>query len=107
MRASFLAPDEQPDLTPFTAIVPRIALSETNLRVGAITGPDAAARRQAALASSRMNFFEPDAAPSDRVNRILWHDARGWRTPMPAIKRALFFPLSVDLADDEREDRKR
>ncbi|AHG93810.1 phosphoesterase (plasmid) [Gemmatirosa kalamazoonensis] len=107
MRASFLAPDEKPDLTPYSAIVPRQSLSETNARVGAIIGPDAAARRRAALASSRMNFFTPDAAPSERLNAILWHDARGWKTPMPAVKRALFFPLSVDLDDDEREERRK
>src|SRR5215217_5215312 len=39
MRASFLGPDEPPDATPFTALVPGQSLYETNLRVGAITGP--------------------------------------------------------------------
>ena len=60
--------------------------------------------REAALASARMRFDVPDAAPSDLLNRILWHDARGWDTPFPGVRHALFFPMSVDLADDEREE---
>jgi hypothetical protein len=52
-----------------------------------------------------MRFDIPDAAPTDRLNRILWHEARGWSTPFPGVKQALFFPLSRDLADDEREEK--
>ena len=106
MRASFIAPGEAPDLTPYTALVPSVALDETNRRVGAIVGPDSVARRRAARASARMRFDIPDAAPSDALNRILWHDARGWRTPYPGVKHALFFPFATDLDDDEREERK-
>ena len=43
---------------------------------------------------------------SDLLNRILWHDARGWRTPYPGAKRSLFFPMSRDLGDDEREEKR-
>jgi YVTN family beta-propeller protein len=107
MHASFIGPTEKPNPAPFTAIVPRQSLYEVNQRVGAITGPHAADRRNAALASSRMKFDQPDAAPSERLNRILWHDARGWGTPYPGVKRSLFFPLAIDLADDEREERRR
>ena len=63
-------------------------------------------RRQGALASARMRFDEPDAAPSEALNRILWHDARGWRTPYPRVQQSLFFPMSVDLADEDREERR-
>lgn len=60
----------------------------------------------AALSSARMNFADPDAGRTDRLNRILWHDARGWDTRYPGAKHAIFFfPLSIDLADDEREKR--
>jgi hypothetical protein len=52
-----------------------------------------------------MRFDVPDAAPSDRLNRILWHETRGWRTPFPGVRQSLFFPMSRDLADDEREER--
>ncbi|MBM3908133.1 MAG: bifunctional YncE family protein/alkaline phosphatase family protein, partial [Gemmatimonadetes bacterium] len=95
MRASFLAPAEAPDLTPFRALVPQQRLDEYNVKVGSIAGPFAQQRRDAARASARMNFADPDAAPSDRLNRILWHDARGWGTPYPGVKRAVFFPLSI------------
>jgi hypothetical protein len=52
-----------------------------------------------------MNFSEPDAAPSELLNRILWNDARGWGVPYPEVKRSLFFPMAVDIADEDRDDR--
>ena len=105
MRASFIGPGEAPNFEPYTALVPQQSLFEVNQRVGSITGPHAAERRRAALASARMNFRDPDAAPSDLLNRILWHDARGWDVPYPEVRRSLFFPMAVDLTDDEREER--
>lgn len=105
MRASFIGPESRPDFTPYTAIVPRQSLYETNVKVGAITGPNAAARRAAATASARMNFRDPDAAPSDLLNRILWQDAKGFQRKYPEVKQSLFFPLAVDIADDDREER--
>src|SRR5436190_12269768 len=103
MRASFIDPGETPDFTPYTALSPKQSLFDVNQRVSSITGPHAAERRQAALASARMNFSDPDAAPSDRLNRILWHDARGWGVPYPEVKHSLFFPMAVDIADEDRE----
>jgi hypothetical protein len=105
MHASFVAPGGKPDAAAYTAIEPKQTIYDFNQRVGAINGRNAAARRAAALASSRMDFSSPDAAPSDRLNRILWNDARGWNVPFPAVKRSLFFTLSVDLTDKEREER--
>jgi hypothetical protein len=105
MRASFIGPDEQPNYSPFTARAPLQRIDETNARVSEIHGADARARKSAALASRRMSFDGPDEAPSDALNRILWHDARGWHTPYPAVKRSLFYPMSRDLDDDEREER--
>jgi YVTN family beta-propeller protein len=104
MRASFLDAGRQPDLTPYAALVPKQSLYEVNQRVGQITGPGAGARRTAALASARMRFDAPDAAPSERLNRILWHEARGWGKPYPAVKSSLFFPLSIDIADEDRDE---
>jgi len=103
MRASFIDPGETPDFTPYTALSPKQSLFDVNQRVSSITGPHAAERRQAALASARMNFSDPDAAPSERLNRILWHDARGWGVPYPEVKHSLFFPMAVDIADEDRE----
>jgi YVTN family beta-propeller protein len=105
MRASFIGSDESPNLAPYTALVPKQSLFDVNQQVGAITGPHAAERRRAAQASARMNFSEPDAAPSELLNRILWNDARGWGVPYPEVKRSLFFPMAVDIADEDRDDR--
>ena len=106
MRASFIGPTERPDFTPYTARTPRQSLYETNVKVGAIQGPDASARRAAALARARMNFQDPDAAPSEKLNRILWADAKGWRSPYPRVAHSLFFPLAVDVDDDDRDEKK-
>jgi DNA-binding beta-propeller fold protein YncE len=105
MRASFIGAGEPPDLTPYTALEPQVSLFETNQRVGEMRGPFAPERRRAALASSRMRFDIPDAAPSDLLNRILWHEARGWGSKYPGVKQSLFFPMSRDLSDDEREEK--
>jgi YVTN family beta-propeller protein len=105
MRASFIGPDETPDYAPYTSVTPRQSIYDVNQRVGAITGADADARRKATIASGKMNFREPDAAPTELLNRILWHDARGWSVPYPTIQQSLFFPLAADLTDDEKEKR--
>ena len=104
MRASFIGPNDQPDFTPYTAMEPRQSLFEKNIRVGSISGPHAAERKRAAQASAKMEFDGPDEAPSDLLNRILWGDVRGWGTPYPAIKHSVFFPMSVDIADEDRDD---
>lgn len=101
MRASFIGPGQRPDLTGYTAIRPAQSIFDVNPRVGMLHGP----ARAAALASSRMRLDIPDAAPSDELNRILWHDARGWNTPYPAVRQSLFFPMAVNVPDDEREER--
>ena len=107
MRASFIGPDESPDFTPYTALVPRQSLFDRNPRVGSITGPHAAERRRAALASMRMRFDAPDQAPSGALNRILWFDARGWGRRYPGVVRSIFFPMAVDVDDDDREEVRR
>ena len=35
------------------------------------------------------------------IGFILWHNARGWGTPYPAARHSLFFPMSVNVGDDE------
>ncbi|HEX7940083.1 MAG TPA: alkaline phosphatase family protein, partial [Gemmatimonadaceae bacterium] len=88
MRASFVGPNEKPDLKPYAAIAPKQSLYDVNQRVGAITGPNAKERREAARQSARMDFDGPDEAPSDLVNRILWHDARGWGKAYPGVRQS-------------------
>ncbi len=98
MRASFTT---EPDFTPYDAVKPKQSLHDVNPALKALRGP----AREAARASARMRWDVPDAAPSDRLNRILWHSTRGWETPFPGVRQAVFAPLSLDLDDDEREER--
>jgi len=98
MRASF---QSEPDLTSYRSVEPKINLFEMNPPAKALSGE----ARKGAIASSKMNFSIPDAAPSEKLNRILWHDARGWSTPYPGANRAVFAPLSLDVSDDDREER--
>jgi YVTN family beta-propeller protein len=93
MRASFTG---APDLTPFTAIPPQQDLFELNPPATALSGP----ARSGALASARMDWTRPDAAPAGQVNRILWGAIRGWNTPYPAPRRGVFSPLPIDSDDD-------
>ena len=90
------------DTRPFTAVTPRQSLFERNPVLSAMRGP----LREAALATLEMRFDVPDAAPTDRLNRIVWGLVRGWRRPYPAVRTAVFSPYAVDLDDAERERRK-
>jgi YVTN family beta-propeller protein len=98
MRNSF---ESHADLTPYTAQVPRQSLYEVNPPLQALSGQ----ARKDAEASLRMNFNIPDAAPTEKLNRILWRDARGQNVPYPKVTHALFAPYSNDLDDDEKEAR--
>lgn len=96
MRNSF---QPHPDLTPYTVQVPKQSLYEINPPLQSLSGQ---ARRDA-QASLQMNFSIPDAAPTEKLNRILWRDARGWNTPYPKVVHAVFAPYSNDLDDEEKE----
>lgn len=96
MRASF---QDEPDYTPYEAATPAQSLFDVSPPLSALRGP----ARQAALASIRMRFDTPDAAPTQRLNRILWHQVRGWKTPYPGVKRSVFAPLAVDIEDEDRD----
>jgi YVTN family beta-propeller protein len=95
MRNSFT---DAPDLTPYEVEQPKQSLFERNPPVNALRGP----ARQAALASLKMRFDVPDAAPTEKLNRILWGQIRGWSVPYPGAKSAVFSPLSLDIDDDDR-----
>jgi YVTN family beta-propeller protein len=96
MRASFT---DAPDYRPFTAEEPSQSLLDVNPPLKALRGE----ARRAAADSEKMRWDVPDAAPSERLNRILWHMVKGWKTRYPGTRRAVFSPLSVDLEDEERE----
>ncbi len=95
MRASF---QDEPDMSPYSAVTPSQSLFDMNPPVSALKGE----ARKAAIASAKMRWDVPDAAPTARLNRIVWHMVKGWNTPYPAERRAVFAPLAVDLDDDER-----
>jgi YVTN family beta-propeller protein len=96
MRNSF---QMTPDLTPYTAEVPKQSIYEANPKLNALRGP----ARKAAEESMRMNFAVPDAAPTEKLNRIIWASARGWKEPYPAAKRGVFLPAGPEEDDaDER-----
>jgi hypothetical protein len=98
MRNSF---QSTPDSSPYVAVTPKQPLEELNPPVESLTGP----ARKAALASMKMNFDLPDAAPTEKLNRILWRQARGWNRAYPQTRQGVFAPYSMDLDDKEKEER--
>ena len=100
MRDSFT---DQPDLATFTAETPTQTLFEINPPLTALRGK----AREGAKASMKMRFDVPDAVPSEKLNRILWGDIRGWKTPYPVPPRAVFAPITVETDEDEEEERKK
>jgi YVTN family beta-propeller protein len=94
MRESFT---DKPDLTPYTAEMPKQSLFEINPPLKALRGK----AREAAKASLKMNFSVPDAAPTEKLNRILWGDIRGWNTPYPKPPNAVFAPITVEKDEDD------
>lgn len=98
MRHSFTA---TADLKPFTVEQPKQDLFARNPAATALRGP----ARKAALDSARMNFDVPDAAPTERLNRIVWGQIKGWNTPYPSVLSRAFSPLALDIDDDDREQK--
>lgn len=78
MRSSF---QQTPDLTPYQAIEPQQSIYELNPDANALSGQS----KLDAIASSKMDWREPDDVPSEQLNRILWRNARG--TAYPEAKR--------------------
>src|SRR5262249_51047580 len=76
MRNCFLA---KADLTPYTAVLNKIALDEMNPETKKLQG----AALHWAKKSLEMNFDDGDAADEDTLNRILWYSMRG-DAPYPA-----------------------
>jgi DNA-binding beta-propeller fold protein YncE len=97
MRASF---HNTPDFTPYSAVKPAQSLDEVNPPLRALRGE----QRRAARDSARMRWETPDAAPTERLNRIVWHSIKGWNKPYPPVRQASFAPLSLDIDDEDREE---
>ena len=58
----------------------RVPLDQMNPAPAAIADP---VLRRDAVASARMNFGEPDRAPEDQLNLILWRALKGSGAPYP------------------------
>ncbi len=88
-----------PIFTPYTAETPRQSIYEANPSLSALKGQ----ARKAAKEAMRMNFRDPDSAPTGKVNRMIWASVRGWAAPYPAAKRGAFLPFGPDGDDDDEK----
>jgi hypothetical protein len=70
----------QADLTPYTSVPNRVPLDQMNPQVSEITDPD---QLYWAQRSIEIPLDDVDEVPEDLFNRILWHDAKGYKTPYP------------------------
>jgi len=96
MRASFT---NEPDYTPYSAAQPKQSLFELNPQLSSLKGQ----MRRDAVDSMKMRFDAPDAAPTERLNRIVWRQVKGVNSPYPRVKQAVFSALSIDVDDDDRD----
>jgi len=69
--------------TPYRALTPAVSLTEMNPPLRALSGKQLWAAQQ----SMRLNSHHVDDFPAEVMNRILWGDARGWKTPYPGERR--------------------
>jgi hypothetical protein len=95
MRASFT---DTPDFTTYQAVEPKQSLFEMNPPLTSLKGQ---ARRDA-MASMKMRFDVPDAAPTETLNRIVWRQVKGNKVPYPHVKQSVFVPMAVEVDDDDR-----
>jgi len=51
-----------------------------------------------------MDFNLPDDVPSQTLNRILWHEARGWQVPYPEVRQGAFVPFATPAGEDEKDE---
>ncbi len=79
MYSSFSA---APDFTPFTFVPNQTRLDQMNPKSSSLRG----LQRTLALASMQMDYSEPDNAPTDLLNRIIWHSVKGYNTPYPQVR---------------------
>ena len=75
MRQSF---QQTPDPTPYQAIEPAQSIYELNPELNALDRQS----KSDAVASSKMNWRDPDDVPTEQLNRILWRNAKGTEYPL-------------------------
>ena len=72
------------DTKPYEHLTPKVEMDEMNPPLKALNGR----RLQAARQSLAIDWNEPDEAPQDVLNRILWWDSKGYDTPYPTAQAA-------------------
>jgi hypothetical protein len=85
MRQSFQL---TPNLTPYQAIEPKQSIYERNPETNALDGQTKAD----AIASSKMDWQEPDDVPTEELNQILWRNAMATQYPSWKRRSAVFQP---------------
>jgi YVTN family beta-propeller protein len=85
MRASF---QKTPDLTPYEAVEPRQSIYERNPDLSALSGQ----QKMDAIASSKMDWKEPDDVPTEQLNAIIWRNSAGTEYPVWKKHSAAFQP---------------
>jgi hypothetical protein len=70
---------DQADSSPYTALPNRIPLDELNPPLKSLKGQ----ALEDARASMKMNFSEPDAAPEEILNRVVWRSTMGVKRAYP------------------------
>ncbi len=75
---------DEPDFSPYTALANQIPLDEMNPGLAGLTG----LQKRLAQESLKMDFSEPDDAPENLLNRVIWHSVKGFQAPYPVRKRS-------------------
>ncbi len=95
---------DEPDLTPYEAILPEVALDN-------LMNPEPRDAQAAYWAERTLeqNLEHADMADPEVLNRILWFSVRGPHSPMPAIARlpafdAMRFGIASEADEDEEDD---
>jgi YVTN family beta-propeller protein len=83
MRSSF---QSTPNLAPYQAVEPVQSIYELNPALNALQGQ----KKLDAIASSKMDWQEPDDVPTEQLNRILWRNAMGTEFPIWKKGSAVF-----------------
>jgi YVTN family beta-propeller protein len=86
----------QPDMTPYKAIVPKLALN--NLLVEPATDRETA---RWIRESERQDFTSEDLADPDVLNRVIWFSVRGNNHPYPILSHLPAFDVMRTITNEE------
>jgi YVTN family beta-propeller protein len=87
-----------PNLAPYNHVLNQTALNNVTPPVTSMNG----LRKKMSVASAKMDFSKPDAAPENLLNHILWWEAKGYDVPYPGEKTVKVPPFKVVKDDDDK-----